>query len=156
MAPFDDDTDQMSFADLDHMPKPGRRVHDLGIHVIEGTASPNTPSPERNRKVLKLRWLLWDYVRTHGVGHEFQAVDFSHHAVKQPQYESDIDLRSTGGMFRAMVNAGILEQIGIRNNGGNKETGYHGTPRAVYRAIHLEHSLLGWLEDISVIEQDRN
>lgn len=154
MAPFEDDTDQMSFADLKHMPKPGKRVHDLGIRVIEDTASPNTGSAERNRKVLKLRWLLWDYVRSHGVGHEFQAIDFSHHAAQQPQYESDINLKSSGGMFKAMVNAGVLEQIGFRNNGGNKETGYHGTPRAVYRVTHLDFSLLGWPEDLSGIEQD--
>ena len=154
MAPFDDDIDQMSFADLDHLPKPGRRVHDLGIRVIEDTASPNTRSPERNRKVLKLRWLLWTYVRTRGIGAEFQAIDFSHWASKQPQYEDDVDLRSTGGMFRAMTNAGILEQIDFRNNGGNKETGYHGTPRAVYRVMHLDYSLLGWPEDLSGIEQD--
>jgi hypothetical protein len=154
MAPNEDDHDQMSFADLDHLPKPGRRVHDLGIRVIESTSSPNTPSPERNRKVLKLRWLLWTYVRIHEVGHEFQAIDFSHWASAQPQYDDDIDLRSSGGMFRTMVNAGVLEQIGFRNNGGNKKTGYHGTPRAVYRTAHLDYSLLGWPEDLSGIEQD--
>ena len=154
MAMFNDDIDQLTFSDLDHFPKPGKRVHDLGIRVIEEAASPNTPSPERNRKVLKLRWLLWTFVRTSGVGAEFQAVDFSHWAAEQPQFEPDIDLRSTGGMFQAMANAGILESCGYKNNGGNKKTGYHGTPRKVYRVIHLDYSLLGWPEDLSGIEQD--
>lgn len=145
--------DQMRFADLDELPKI-QRVHDTGDTVIESTSSPNTHSSERNRKVLKVRWLLWDYIRSHGVGHEFQAVDFSHHAAQQPQFEPDLDMRLTGGMFRAMVNAGVLEQIGFRNNGGNKATGYHGTTRTVYRVAILDFSLLGWPEDLSGIEQD--
>jgi hypothetical protein len=147
----DEDLDQLTFDDL---AEPGVRNISTGIRVIESCSSCSTRSPERNRKVLKLRWLLWTYIRVHDVGHEFQAVDFSHWASKQPQLDDDIDLRSTGGMFRTMVSAGVLEQIGIRNNGGNKDTGYNGTPRAVYRTAHLDYSRLGWPEDLSGIEQD--
>ena len=152
--PFDhdEDLDQMTFNDLEHLPS--GRTRSSGIRVIEETSSPNTRSPERNRKVLKLRWLLWKFIRTQDLGGEFQAIDFSHWATQQPQYDDDIDLRSAGGMFRAMVSAGVLEQIGFRNNGGNKDTNYHGTPRTVYRVAHLDYSRLGWPEDLSGIEQD--
>lgn len=147
----DEDLDQLTFADLGMVQT---RKPSSGIRVIEGCSSCSTGSPERNRKVLKLRWLLWAYIRKHDLGHEFQAVDFSHWAAQQPQFEEGVDLRSTGGMFRAMVSAGVLEQIGFRSNGGNKDTNYNGTPRTVYRIAHLDYSLLGWPEDLSGIEQD--
>lgn len=151
--PFDhdEDLDQLTFQDLDLVPS---RTRSSGIQVIEGCSSCKTSSPERNRKVLKLRWLLWKFIRTHDLGHEFQAVDFSHWAAQQPQFEEGVDLRSTGGMFRTMVSAGVLEQIGFRNNGGNRDSNYNGTPRTVYRVAHLDYSKLGWPEDLSGIEQD--
>lgn len=149
----DFDTEQMTFRDLDS-PRSIKRTKHHGIQTIESIASPNTASTVRNRKVLKLRWLLWKYIRTSGLNHEFQAIDFSAWASKQPQHEPDLDMRATGGMFQAMVNAGILVQIGFRNNGGNKDTNYHGTPRTVYRVVELDYSKLGWLEDTSGMEQD--
>lgn len=150
----DFDSEQMTFRDLDGASRSIKRIKHHGIQTIESISSPNTPSMARNRKVLKLRWLLWKFIRTSGLNHEFQAIDFSSWAIQQPQHEPDLDMRATGGMFTAMVSAGILEQIGFRNNGGNKDTNYHGTPRVVYRVVELDYSKLGWLEDMAGIEQD--
>ncbi|MGV6813700.1 MAG: hypothetical protein ACWA5W_01680, partial [Phycisphaerales bacterium] len=141
------DPDQLMFHQLADAPSPKRRRH-CGIKVIHDTASPNTGSPKRSQAVLVLRWLLWDYIRSHGVGHEFQAIDFSQWASTRPQFDQSVDLRATGGMFIALVNAGIVEKTGYRNNGGNKDTNYHGTPRQVYRTMHIDYSRLGWLEDL--------
>ncbi|PCI10399.1 hypothetical protein COB72_03350 [bacterium] len=152
---FDFDPFQMTFqeADKDYTVCTKRETH-RGIEVIEDTASPNTRSAKHSLAVLKLRWLLQAFLRKHSIGHEFQAIDFSHWAKQQPQCDDSIEFRSTGGMFVQLVNAGILEQLGYRNNGGNKDTNYHGTPRQAYRIALIDFSRLGWLEDLAGIEQN--
>lgn len=152
---IDFDPYQMTFheADKDYAHCQKRELH-RGIEVIEESSSPNTGTKKHSHAVLKLRWLLQTFLRNHDIGHEFQAIDFTHWANQQPQFDQSVDMRKTGGMFIAMANAGIIEKIGVRNNGGNKGTNYHGTTRHVYRIMMIDFSKLGWLEDLAGIEQD--
>jgi hypothetical protein len=151
------DPDQLMFHQLADAPTPcTKRKPAHGIEVIEAASSPNTRTKRHSEAVLKLRWLLWKYIRINGIGHEFQAIDFSHWAKQQIQFDEtvDVDLRSTGGMFLNLVKSGIIEKLGYRNNGGNKASNYHGTPRQAYRTVLLDYSRLGWLEDLAGIEQN--
>lgn len=148
-------SDQMTFfTHSEHCSMAASREPDSGIQIIEECSSPNSGTIKHGRAVLKLRWLLWKFLRMHDIGFEFQAIDFTHWAQQQPQYDQTIDMRATGGMFRQLVSSGIVEKLGYRNNAGNKATNYHGTPRQVYRTIVLDYSKLGWLESLAGIEQD--
>ncbi len=102
----------------------------------------------RSLALLLFREQLWRYVCIHGLGHEFQAIDFSTWLIKQDPHPDpcDIDARATGGLFIGMVNAGVLEKIGYRSNGGDKDRNYNASPRAVYRVALLDYTRLGWLE----------
>lgn len=146
------DPHQTSFKELLDPEYPERcavaRVPSSGIRVIEDSADPACCGKKRSRAILDLRNLLWKFIRRMNPGDEFQAIDFSNWVQEtRPHMSDSIDLRSTGGMFRDLSNAGIIERSAYRNNGGNKKSNYHGTPRSVWRIVHIDYSRLGWLED---------
>lgn len=122
-------------------PSPGS---DAGL----AASSLSVGKEQRALALLLYREQLWRYVRIHGLGHEFQAIDFSTWLATQEHRpdECDIDPRSTGGLFIGMVNAGVLEKVGYRPNGGDKDRNYHASPRMVYRIVLLDYSRLGWVE----------
>lgn len=127
---------------------PTTRTPSPGEDVAMATSSLDYGGQDRAEALLIYRHQLWRYVRTHGLGHEFQAIDFSAWLEQQEVRPdpSKIDPRATGGLFLDLVRVGICEKIGYKPNGGDKARNYHSTARQTYRIIHLDYSLLGWIE----------
>jgi hypothetical protein len=129
-------------------PTTATRIPSSGPDAGLAASSLDYGAQDRAEALLILRGQLWRFVRTHGLGHEFQAIDFSTW-LKTQEVQPDpskIDPRATGGLFLDLVRAGIVEKIGYKSNGGDKARNYHSSPRQTYRIIHLDHSLLGWIE----------
>jgi hypothetical protein len=124
------------------------RVPSSGPDAGQAASSLDYGGQDRAEAMLIYRGQLWIYLRSHGLGHEFQAIDFSTW-LKERDLQPDpakIDPRATGGLFLDLVRHGICEKIGYKSNGGDKSRNYHSTARQTYRIVHLDHSLLGWTE----------
>lgn len=93
-----------------------------------------------------LRKDLAHYICALGVDAEFQASDFWSwlnevgRAPSVPASRGGLDPRACGALFVALVRDGVLVRVGVRANAGCRATGYHSTPRAVYRVALLDFS----------------
>lgn len=128
-----------------------RREPASGIEAGLAAASLSDDATRRDQALLILRERLIEYVTDHPIGHEFQAIDFHHWLGSQPTQPdwSVMDRRASGGLFLALVNAGVLLNVAVRNNGGNRDRNYHGTPRSVYAIASHDTTPLGWIERAS-------
>lgn len=126
--------------------QPKAREPSPGVDIALAASSSDYGGQDRAEALLIYRSQLWRYVRSHGLGHDFQAIDFSAWLAQQKVRPdpSKIDPRATGGLFLDLVRVGICEKIGYKSNGGDKARNYNACPRQTYRIIHLDHSLLGW------------
>lgn len=142
----DYDPDQLDF---DALIAEAPRVESPGDEAADRAVSFTACGAARQRELILMRSMLLDYLRRFPIGREFQAIDFNHWLDSQREQpdEEILDRRCTGGLFRQLVNAGILAQVGFRNNGGDKARGYNGTPRTVYAIASHDFASLGWIEE---------
>lgn len=95
----------------------------------------DSPDEAVAAEIDRLEAELLAYVRALGVGAEFQAADFTRHLseVGRAPDPALIDARRSGGLFVRLSRAGAIKAVGYRVNAGCRATGYHATPRTVWR-----------------------
>lgn len=121
--------DQLTFNDISGR----RRRHRAVVADAEAVAA------RRSAHHDALRYELARYLRVHGVGHRFQAVDFLRWTERHAARPSALvgDMRATGGLFAGLARAGVLARRGYEPNGGCESRRYHSTVRPVYVVQHL-------------------
>lgn len=98
----------------------------------------------------ELKDALWFFIRSMGVGAQFQSVDFLNWLDAERRRPADTDMRCLGGLWNRLISVGILEIVGHAPNGGGGGGGsgaastYNSTTRPVFRVLLLDATRTGW------------
>ncbi len=110
-----------------------RRAAVSAIAIAESVATSDSPARDGALRLLEAD--LEEFLAGLGPGAEFQSSDFTAWLERnQRSPDPDVlDPRCSGGLIVRLFRRGRIEPVGIRPNGGCRETGYHSTPRRVWR-----------------------
>lgn len=114
---------------------PTRSVRDAGhrdaLAIAEDCS--RSPSPARQAALDQVERELREWIGRLGPGREFFTQNFVDDLRRRGLVPESIDMRCVGGIVNRLAGEGLIESLGVANNGGSQETSSNSSPRQRWR-----------------------